>query len=127
VIPQQFIDLRSRLTVAQRSGSASLYTGCDPASGWRVSPEQSATRALAILACLQVLSKDVSKYIVNLLSTGDINLYPTPDLSQDVEAVSAFYAASLGDLVGETYHSPSLSSLAIAWVCYPGAHLGLSY
>jgi len=108
--------------MAQRSGSTSLYTGYDPASGWRVSPEQSASRALAILTCLQVLSRDVSEYPDSLLSTGDINLYTPPDLSQDVEVVSAFYAASLGDLVGEAYHSPSLSSLAIAWVCYPGAH-----
>jgi len=48
------------------------------------------------------------------------------DLNQDVEVVSAFYVASLGDLVGEGYHSPSLSSLAIAWVCYPGAGLGFT-
>jgi hypothetical protein len=44
------------------------------------------------------------------------------DLNQDVEAVSAFYVASIGDLVGEGYHSPSLSSLASAWVRYPGAY-----
>lgn len=48
---------------------------------------------------------------------------PPSDLNQDVEIVSAFYVASLGDLVGESYRSPSLSSLAIAWVCYPGASL----
>lgn len=51
------------------------------------------------------------------------DLYPSSDLNQDVDVVSAFYVASLGDLVGETYCSPSLSSLAIAWVCYPGASL----
>ena len=49
--------------------------------------------------------------------------YPSSDLNQDVEVVSAFYVASIGDLVGEAYRSPGLSSLAIAWVCYPGAPL----
>jgi hypothetical protein len=53
------------------------------------------------------------------------DIYPSSDLKQDVEVVSAFYVASLGDLVGEAYRSPSLSSLAIAWVCYPGAPLDL--
>jgi len=53
------------------------------------------------------------------------DLYSSSDLNQDVEVVSAFYVASLGDLVGEAYRSPSLSSLAIAWVCYPGASLGV--
>lgn len=45
-----------------------------------------------------------------------------PGLSQDIEAVSAFYTASLWDLVGEGYHSPSLPFLATAWVCYPGVY-----
>jgi len=114
--------LRSRLTENSRSGSTSLYTGHDPASGWRVSPEQSASRALAILACLQVLSRDVSECIDHLSSMGDMSIYPASGLNQDVEVVSTFYATSLADLVGEVYHSPSLSSLAIAWVRYPGAH-----
>jgi len=48
-------------------------------------------------------------------------------LNQDVEVVSTFYAASLRDLVGEAYHGPSLSFLAIAWVRYPGTHPGPSY
>ena len=51
------------------------------------------------------------------------DIYPLLDLNQDVEVVSAFYVASLGDLVGEAYCSPSLPCLAIAWVCYPGAPL----
>ena len=51
------------------------------------------------------------------------DLYPSIDLNQDVEIISAFYVASLGDLVGEAYRSPSLSSLAIAWACYPGEPL----
>ena len=45
------------------------------------------------------------------------------DLSHDVDVVPAFYVASLGDLAGEGYHSPSLPFLSTAWVCYPGAHL----
>jgi len=52
---------------------------------------------------------------------------PTSGLSQDVEVVSAFYVASLRDLVGEAYHGPSLSFLAIAWVRYPGTHPDPSY
>jgi len=51
------------------------------------------------------------------------DIYHSLDLNQDVEVVSAFYVASLGDLVGEAYCSPSLPCLAIAWVCYPGAPL----
>ena len=39
--------------------------------GSRVSPEWSTGRALAILACLQVLAGEVSEYKHNLLSTGD--------------------------------------------------------
>lgn len=54
-----------------RSGSTSLYTSYDTASGWRVSPEQSAGRALAVLAFLQVLARDASEYMHNLLSTDD--------------------------------------------------------
>ena len=45
--------------------------------------------------------------------------------NHDVEVVSTFYVASLWDLVGEGYHSPSLSSLATAWVSYPGVYLAL--
>ena len=122
MVLQQCDSLCSQLTENPRSGSTSLYAGHDPASGWRVSPEQSASRALAILACLQVLSRDVSECIDYLPSTGGINIYSPSGLNQDVEVVSTFYATSLGDLVGEAYHSPSLSSLAIAWVRYPGAH-----
>ena len=110
-----------------RSSSTSLYTGYDPASGWRVSPEQSASRALAILACLQVLSRDPSEWINHSLSTGTQIITHPSGLKQDVEVVSAFYVASLRDLVGEAYYGPSLPFLAIAWVRYPGAHLDTVY
>lgn len=56
-----------------------------------------------------------------------MNPYSPPDLNQDVGVVSTFYAASLGDLVGEAYRSPDLSSLATAWVCYPGARPDFTY
>ena len=79
-----------------RFGAASLYTGYDSASGWRVSSEQSATRALAILACFQVLL--VSICTTCRQRTTQV-IYPSSNLNQDVEVVSALYVASLGDLV----------------------------
>ena len=47
---------------------------------------------------------------------------PSSVLNQDTKVVSAFSVSSLGNLVGEGYHSFGIPSLAIVWAYHPGAY-----
>ena len=73
--------------------------------------------------CKSCQESPVSAPIVRSQQVTQLSITIPSDLSRYVELVSAFYVASLGDLAGEGYHSPSLPFLSTAWVCYPGAHL----
>ncbi|KAK7689913.1 hypothetical protein QCA50_006552 [Cerrena zonata] len=79
---------------------ATLYADNDSRSVWCISPEVSARRATALIALLQVL------------------LHYEVD-SPDVETVITFYTTALGQLVGDSFQSPSLPVLARIWLETP--------
>ncbi|RPD74051.1 WD40 repeat-like protein [Lentinus tigrinus ALCF2SS1-7] len=73
-------------------GSFSILPQSIAMGAWTLSPEASTDRALAILSVLQYLTQ-------------------FEDLAQDANTVMTFYAASVGQLVHEAYHPPSLPRL----------------
>lgn len=102
-------------------GITTLYADNDSRSVWCVSPEASAQRATALIALLQILLHcEGAEGILMSYS------YPVPDIpdvlvaTSDVETVITFHTAALGQLVGDTFQSPSLPVLARMWLETPG-------
>ncbi len=84
----------------------------NPQSQWCISGEVSASRALALAACLRVLTHFEGEYLVySRLS----HLTFDSDLADCVNTVIVFYATSLSHVVGKAYIPPSLSFLARWW------------
>lgn len=79
-----------------RKHTSSVIVSESPQSQWCVSGEVSASRALALTACLRTLTH-------------------FDDLADCVNTVITFYATSLSHLVGRAYKPPSLPFLARWW------------
>lgn len=79
-----------------RNRASSVIVSENPQSQWCVSGEVSASRALALTACLRTLTH-------------------FEDLADCVDTVITFYATSLSHSVGRAYIPPSLSFLARWW------------
>lgn len=81
-------------------------------SPWCISGEVSASRALALIACLRALMHFGSgSYVSDRLPM----INPPSDTTDHANTVIAFYATSLSHTVGRGYVPPSLSSLARWW------------
>jgi len=79
---------------------------------WCISGEVSASRALALIACLRALTHfGGGSYASHRLSM----LNSPSDSADPTNTVVAFYATSLSHTVGRGYVPPSLSSLARWW------------
>ena len=79
---------------------------------WCISGEVSASRALALIACLRALTHfGGGSYVSHKLSM----LNSPSDTADHNNTVVAFYATSLSHTVGRGYVPPSLSSLARWW------------
>ncbi|PCH40392.1 WD40 repeat-like protein [Wolfiporia cocos MD-104 SS10] len=79
------------------SRAISLYGERSTQGLWSVSPDVSALRALALLSLLQALAHH-------------------EEFAADATTVMTFYAASLTEVTGPLYRSPSLPFLARAWL-----------
>ncbi|KAI0265617.1 hypothetical protein BC834DRAFT_824867 [Gloeopeniophorella convolvens] len=87
----------SPVSVGQhRNGSSSVIISEGPQGSWSVSGEASASRALALIACLRVLT-----YF--------------EEVAEHVNMIITFYATSLSHTVGKAYAPPSLPFLAKWW------------
>ena len=81
-------------------------------SPWCISGEVSASRALALIACLRALMHFGSgSYVSDRLPM----INRPSDTTDHANTVIAFYATSLSHTVGRGYVPPSLSSLARWW------------
>ncbi|PCH40400.1 WD40 repeat-like protein [Wolfiporia cocos MD-104 SS10] len=79
------------------SRAISLYGERSTQGLWSVSPDVSALRALALISLLQTLAHH-------------------EEFAADATTVMTFYAASLTEVTGPLYRSPSLPFLARAWL-----------
>jgi WD repeat-containing protein 7 len=88
-----------------------IMSGNSP-NHWCISGEVSASRALALIACLRALTHFGGRsYASHRLSM----LNPPSDTADHTNTVVAFYATSLSHTVGRGYVPPNLSSLARWW------------
>lgn len=90
-----------------------IVTG-NPQSAWCISGEVSASRALALIACLRGLTHFGSGSLPYVADRSSL-LNPFPDTTDHISAVIAFYAKSLSHATGKGYVPPSLSYLARWW------------
>ncbi|KAI9435905.1 hypothetical protein F5148DRAFT_30543 [Russula earlei] len=79
-----------------RNHASSVIISRNPQSPWCFSGEVSASRALALIACLRAFTYFENK-------------------AEHVNTVIAFYARALSHTIGRGYVPPSLSSLARWW------------
>ncbi|KAI0298119.1 hypothetical protein B0F90DRAFT_1818820 [Multifurca ochricompacta] len=84
----------------------------NPQSSWCISGDISASRALALIACLRTLAHFESE---NHPTVPTWPLNPGSDTADYVNTVITFYATSLPYTVGKAYVPPSLSFLAKWW------------
>lgn len=94
-------------------GCVVLRTSQGSQDSWSVSPEWSASLALAIVSVTRVLGLLDSSS--PFLSVWTSNQTERLDLSADCNTVVAFYTTSLAQVVGKSFKPPSLSVLARSW------------
>ncbi|KAH9990289.1 hypothetical protein BJV77DRAFT_1013521 [Russula vinacea] len=95
-----------------RNQASTLIVSGNSQSPWCISGEVSASRALALIACLRALMHFGSgSYVSDRLPM----INPPSDTTDHANTVIAFYATSLSHTVGRGYVPPSLSSLARWW------------